>query len=296
LLLLKGCALKCVRLGESLSCKLSDGGELKMEAFERLVFHIVFVAGAFILVLLSQAIKIVQEWERGVILRLGRFHAVKGPGLFLIIPFIDRMIKIDLRVFVMDVPKQDIITRDNVPVKVNAVVYFQVIDPALAVTRVENYIAATQQLSQTRLRSVLGESELDDLLARRVELNRRLQQIIDEQTDPWGIKVIAVEIKDVELPAGMQRAMARQAEAERERRAKVINAQGELQAAEQLAQAAEIMGRHAYALQLRYLQTLSEIASEKATVVAVPVPIDLLTPFMAAAGERLAQARASSSQ
>jgi regulator of protease activity HflC (stomatin/prohibitin superfamily) len=267
-----------------------------MEAFERLVFHIVFVAGAFILVLLSQAIKIVQEWERGVILRLGRFHAVKGPGLFLIIPFIDRMIKIDLRVFVMDVPKQDIITRDNVPVKVNAVVYFQVIDPALAVTRVENYIAATQQLSQTRLRSILGESELDDLLARRVELNRRLQQIIDEQTDPWGIKVIAVEIKDVELPAGMQRAMARQAEAERERRAKIINAQGELQAAEQLAQAAEIMGRHAYALQLRYLQTLSEIASEKATVVAVPVPIDLLTPFMAAAGERLAQARASSSQ
>lgn len=262
-----------------------------MELFERLIFQVVFVAGVFIIVVLSQAIKIVQEWERGVILRLGRFQSVKGPGLFLIIPFIDRMIKIDLRVFVMDVPKQDIITRDNVPVKVNAVVYFQVMNPAWAVTRVENYVAATQQLAQTRLRSVLGESELDDLLARRVELNRRLQQIIDEQTDPWGIKVIAVEIKDVELPSGMQRAMARQAEAERERRAKVINAQGELQAAEQLAQAAEIMGRHPNAIQLRYLQTLSEIASEKATVAVVPVPIDLLTPFLVGAGERIAQAR-----
>ncbi len=240
--------------------------------------------GAFIIVvaiaLVSQAIKIVQEWERGVVFRLGRYVRVTGPGIQFIIPFIERMVKVDLRVFVVDVPKQEIITRDNVTVKVNAVVYFRVMIPEAALIRVENYIYATQQVSQTTLRDVIGQSELDELLAHREELNQRLQRIIDATTDPWGIKVDMVAIKDVELPDAMKRAMARQAEAERERRAKVIHAQGEYQAAETLSQAAEIMGRHPGSLQLRFLQTLTEVATERSTIVVMPVPIDVLSAFM----------------
>ncbi|MCS7263510.1 MAG: slipin family protein [Armatimonadetes bacterium] len=232
------------------------------------------------LVLISQAVKIVQEWERGVVFRLGKFVRVVRPGLQFIIPFIERMIKVDIRVFTVDVPKQEIITKDNVTVRVNAVVYFRVMDPMAALTRVENYLYATQQVSQTTLRDVVGQSELDELLAHREELNQRLQRIIDTTTDPWGIKVDMVAIKDVELPDAMKRAMARQAEAERERRAKVIHAQGEYQAAETLAQAAEIMGRHPGSLQLRFLQTLTEVATERSTIVVMPVPIDILSAFI----------------
>ncbi|MCS7187261.1 MAG: slipin family protein [Armatimonadetes bacterium] len=240
--------------------------------------------GAFVivlvLVLISQSIRIVQEWERGVVFRLGRFIRVTGPGIRFIIPFIERMIKVDIRVFTVDVPKQEIITKDNVTVRVNAVVYFRVMDPMAALVRVENYLYATQQVSQTTLRDVVGQSELDELLAHREELNQRLQRIIDTTTDPWGIKVDMVAIKDVELPDAMKRAMARQAEAERERRAKVIHAQGEYQAAETLAQAAEIMGRHPGSLQLRFLQTLTEVATERSTIVVMPVPIDILSAFI----------------
>lgn len=232
------------------------------------------------LVLISQAVKIVQEWERGVVFRLGKFVRVVRPGLQFIIPFIERMIKVDIRVFTVDVPKQEIITKDNVTVRVNAVVYFRVMDPMAALTRVENYLYATQQVSQTTLRDVVGQSELDELLAHREELNQRLQRIIDTTTDPWGIKVDMVAIKDVELPDAMKRAMARQAEAERERRAKVIHAQGEYQAAETLAQAAEIMGRRPGSLQLRFLQTLTEVATERSTIVVMPVPIDILSAFI----------------
>lgn len=242
----------------------------------QLIVIVLFVVALLVI----QAIKIVQEWERGVVFRLGRYIRTTGPGIQVIIPFIERMVKVDLRVFVVDVPKQEIITRDNVTVKVNAVVYFRVMDPSAALIRVENYVYATQQVAQTTLRDVIGQSELDELLAHREELNQKLQQIIDATTDPWGIKVDMVAIKDVELPEGMKRAMARQAEAERERRAKIIHAQGEYQAAETLAQAAEIMGRHTASLQLRFLQTLSEIAAERTTVVVMPVPIDLLTPFL----------------
>jgi len=241
--------------------------------------------GAFVvvlaLVLVSQSVRIVQEWERGVVFRLGRFVRVTGPGLQFIIPFIERMIKVDIRVFTVDVPKQEIITKDNVTVRVNAVVYFRVLDPVAALTRVENFLYATQQVSQTTLRDVIGQSELDELLAHREELNQRLQRIIDATTDPWGIKVDMVAIKDVELPDAMKRAMARQAEAERERRAKIIHAQGEFQAAETLAQAAEIMGRHPGSLQLRFLQTLTEVATERSTIVVMPVPIDILSAFIA---------------
>ncbi|MEJ7612742.1 MAG: slipin family protein [Candidatus Fervidibacter sacchari] len=233
-----------------------------------------------VLVLISQAIKIVQEWERGVVFRLGRFVRVAGPGIQFIIPFIERMIKVDIRVFTVDVPKQEIITKDNVTVRVNAVVYFRVVDPMAALVRVENYLYATQQVSQTTLRDVVGQSELDELLAHREELNQKLQRIIDTTTDPWGIKVDMVAIKDVELPDAMKRAMARQAEAERERRAKIIHAQGEYQAAETLAQAAEIMGRHPGSLQLRFLQTLTEVATERSTIVVMPVPIDILSAFI----------------
>ncbi|MFA0750714.1 MAG: hypothetical protein SLRJCFUN_001117 [Candidatus Fervidibacter sp.] len=231
-------------------------------------------------VLISQSIRIVYEWERGVVFRLGRFNRILPPGIQFIIPIIERAIKVDLRVFVVDVPKQEIITKDNVTVKVNAVVYFRVMDPAAALTRVENYLYATQQVAQTTLRDVVGQSELDELLSHREELNQRLQRIIDAATDPWGIKVDMVAIKDVELPDAMKRAMARQAEAERERRAKVIHAQGEYQAAETLAQAAEIMGRHPGSLQLRFLQTLTEVATERSTIVVMPVPIDILSAFL----------------
>ncbi|MBC7170579.1 slipin family protein [Candidatus Bipolaricaulota bacterium] len=225
---------------------------------------------------LASAIRIVREYERGVIFRLGRLVGAKGPGLFLIIPLVDKMVKVDLRTITLDVPPQEVITRDNVPVSVNAVVYFRVVDPQAAVVEVLDYIEATRQISMTTLRSVLGRVELDDILAEREKLNRELQQIIDEHTDPWGIKVSTVEIKDVKIPTEMQRAIARQAEAERERRSKVINAEGEFQAAEKLREAAAIMHEAPGALQLRYLQTLSEISTENATTIVFPVPIEIL--------------------
>lgn len=232
---------------------------------------------AIVVLFLANAIKIVREYERGVIFRLGRLVGAKGPGLFLIIPIVDKMVKVDLRTITLDVPPQEVITRDNVPVHVNAVVYFRVMNPTDAVVQVMDYIEATRQISMTTLRSVLGKVELDEILSEREKLNQELQRIIDEHTDPWGIKVITVEIKDVKIPQEMQRAIARQAEAERERRSKIINADGELQAAEKLRQAAEIMQRSSGALQLRYLQTLSEIATENATTVVFPVPIDILS-------------------
>ena len=241
------------------------------------MYTTVSIVVALVALFLASAIKIVREYERGVIFRLGRLVGAKGPGLFLIIPIVDKMVKVDLRTITLDVPPQEVITRDNVPVSVNAVVYFRVVDPQAAVVEVLDFIEATRQISMTTLRSVLGKAELDEILAAREKLNQELQTIIDEHTDPWGIKVITVEIKDVKIPTEMQRAIARQAEAERERRSKIINAEGELQAAEKLREAAEIMQRSAGALQLRYLQTLAEIATENATTVVFPVPIDLLT-------------------
>jgi len=237
---------------------------------------IVAAAVLFLIVIASAAIKIVQEYERGVIFRLGRLVGAKGPGLFFIIPFIDRMVKVDLRVVTLDVPAQECITRDNVTVKVNAVAYFRVVEPTSAIVQVEDYKRATWQIAQTTLRNVIGQSELDELLAHRERINTKLQQIIDEQTEPWGVKVSIVEIKDVELPATMQRAMARQAEAEREKRAKIIHAEGEYQAAQTLAQAAETIGRVPAAIQLRYLQTLTEIATEKNSTIIFPVPVEFL--------------------
>ncbi|MBC7220516.1 slipin family protein [Candidatus Bipolaricaulota bacterium] len=231
---------------------------------------------AVVVLFLASAIKVVREYERGVIFRLGRLVGAKGPGLFLIIPLVDKMVKVDLRTITLDVPPQEVITRDNVPVSVNAVVYFRVVDPQAAVVEVLDYIEATRQISMTTLRSVLGRVELDDILAEREKLNRELQQIIDEHTDPWGIKVSTVEIKDVKIPSEMQRAIARQAEAERERRSKVINAEGEFQAAAKLREAAAIMREAPGALQLRYLQTLSEISTENATTIVFPVPIEIL--------------------
>ncbi len=222
------------------------------------------------------AVRIVQEYERGVIFRLGRLVGAKGPGLFLIIPFIDRMQKVDLRVVTLDVPTQEAISRDNVTIKVNAVVYYRVVDPSAAIVKVEDYRRATWQIAQTSLRNVLGQSELDELLAEREAVNQRLQQIIDDATEPWGVKVVLVEVKDVELPDNMKRAMARQAEAERERRAKIIAAEGEFQAAERLAQAAGVIAREPAAIQLRYLQTLVEIAAEKTSTIVFPLPVDLL--------------------
>lgn len=239
----------------------------------------VVVVVVLIVMILSSAIRVLREYERGVIFRLGRVIGVKGPGLILLIPVLDRLVKISLRTVVMDVPPQDVITRDNVSVKVNAVIYFRVMDPTRSVIEVENYLFATSQLSQTTLRSVVGQAELDDLLAEREKINTDLQAIIDRQTDPWGIKVIAVEVKDVDLPAEMRRAMARQAEAERERRAKVIAAEGEYQASGKLAQAAEVISRNPVAIQLRYLQTLNEIAAESNSTTIFPVPIDLFQPF-----------------
>ncbi len=233
-----------------------------------------------LIIVLPMAIKIVKEWERGVILRLGRLVGAKGPGFFLIIPFIDRMIKVDLRIVTMDVPPQDVITKDNVTVKVDAVVYFRVVDPESAVVKVLDHVRATAMISQTTLRNVLGQSELDELLASREKLNQMLQRIIDEQSEPWGVKVSIVEIKNVELPETMRRSMAAQAEAERERRAKIIHADGEFQASERLAEAGAIIAREPTTLQLRYLQTLVEIASEKNSTIIFPLPIDLLTMFM----------------
>jgi regulator of protease activity HflC (stomatin/prohibitin superfamily) len=233
-----------------------------------------------VLYLLS-SIKVLNEYERGVIFRLGRLLAKpKGPGVILVFAPIDRIVKVSLRTVTHDVPPQDIITRDNVSVKVSAVVYFRVLNPNQAVSEVENYLFATSQMAQTTLRSILGQCELDDLLAEREKINRELQQLLDKQTDPWGVKVSAVEIKHVDLPQEMQRAMARQAEAERERRAKVINAEGEFQAAEKLAQAARIIENHPAALQMRYLQTLAEIASENNSTTIFPIPIDLFKPFL----------------
>ncbi len=233
-----------------------------------------------VLVLISLSVKIVTEYERGVIFRLGRLIGAKGPGLFLIIPFVDRMVKVDLRVVTMDVPAQDVITKDNVTVRVNAVVYFRVVDPEASVVKVLDHIRATSQISQTTLRNVLGQSELDELLAQREKLNQTLQAIIDEHTDPWGVKVSIVEIKDVELPETMRRSMAAQAEAERERRAKIIHAEGEFQASEKLSQAATVIAREPVTLQLRYLQTLTEIATERNSTIIFPIPIDLISMFM----------------
>ncbi|MCX6028910.1 MAG: slipin family protein [Chloroflexi bacterium] len=239
-------------------------------------------AGVLILALLaiaSAAVKITQEYERGVIFRLGRLIGPKGPGLFFIIPFVDRMVKVDLRTITLDIPSQEAITKDNVTVKVNAVAYFRVMDPSRAIVAVEDYRRATWQIAQTSLRSVLGQSDLDSLLIHREEINQKLQKIIDEQTEPWGIKVSIVEVKDVELPDSLKRAMARQAEAEREKRAKIIHAEGEFVASEQLKNAAEVLGREPAAIQLRYLQTLTEIAVEKNSTIIFPLPLEFFKAF-----------------
>src|ERR1035437_4664848 len=236
-------------------------------------------------IILPQAIRILREYERGVILRLGKLLGAKGPGLILLIPIVDRMVKMDLRVITIDVPKQEVMTRDNVPATVDAVVYFRVVDPQAAVVKVENFLKATSLIAQTTLRSVLGQSQLDELLAQRDKINQQLQEIIDRHTEPWGIKVTSVEVRDVILPDSMKRAMAKQAESERERRAKIINAEGEFQAAEKLVQAAGMISAQPIALQLRFLQTMSEIASEHNTATFIPIPIDLFTPFLKKASE-----------
>jgi regulator of protease activity HflC (stomatin/prohibitin superfamily) len=247
-----------------------------------MVALIVVVAIAFLVLLfLASAIKVAREYERGVVFRLGRLlDPPKGPGLFLLIPVIDRMVKVDLRTVTLNVPPQEVITKDNVPVRVNAVAYFRIVEPKAAIVQIENFMVATSQISQTTLRSVLGQHLLDELLSERDKINSILQQIIDEATSPWGIKVSIVEVKDVEIPADMQRAMARQAEAERERRAKIINAEGEFQAAERLKDAAVVIQDQPIALQLRYLQTLLEIGSANATTIVFPAPIDLIQPFL----------------
>jgi len=250
-----------------------------MEQFPTITVVIIL----FVVIILSSAIRILREYERGVIFRLGRLiggDGLKGPGLILLIPVIDRMVKVSLRTVVLDVPPQDIITQDNVSIKVNAVVYFRVIEPQKAIVQVENFLAATSQISQTTLRSVLGQSELDDLLSQREKINHKLQQIIDAQTEPWGVKVSNVEVKQIDLPQEMQRAMAKQAEAERERRSKVIAAEGEFQASQRLADAAKILAEQPSALTLRYLQTLREIATENNSTTIFPVPIDILKPFL----------------
>ena len=247
---------------------------------------VIAVVGFFLLIVLSSTVKVVQEYERGVVFRLGRLLGPRGPGLILLIPFIERMQKVDLRTVTMDIPAQEVITRDNVTVRVNAVAYFRVLDPNAATVNVADFVRATSQIAQTTLRSVLGQSALDDLLSERDKINIQLQQIIDEQTEPWGIKVSIVEVKDVELPQSMQRAMARQAEAEREKRAKIIHAEGEFQASQQLAEAAEVINRNPVTIQLRYLQTLTEIGAEKNTTVVFPLPIDIVQAFMGQAGSR----------
>jgi regulator of protease activity HflC (stomatin/prohibitin superfamily) len=230
-------------------------------------------------IVISMAIKVVPEYERGVLFRLGRLVGARGPGIFVIIPFIDRMVRVDLRVVTMDVPSQEVITKDNVTVRVNAVVFFRVVNPEDSVVKVLDHVRATSQIAQTTLRNVLGQSELDELLIQREKLNQMLQKIIDEHTDPWGVKVSTVEIKEVELTEEMKRSMAAQAEAERERRAKIINAEGELQASEKMAQAAAIIGREPSAIQLRYLSTLTEIASGKSSTIIFPLPIEMLKAF-----------------
>lgn len=233
-----------------------------------------------VVVLLISGIKILKEYERAVVFRLGRMVGARGPGITYVIPGIEKMVKMDLRTVTMDIPPQDVITRDNVSVKVNAVLYFRVLEPNRAVVEVENYLFATSQLAQVTLRSVCGQAELDELLAERDRINSRIQEILDQQTDPWGIKVVLVELKHIDLPQEMQRAMAKQAEAERERRAKIIHAEGEFQASQKLADAAEVIGRHPMALQLRFLQSLVEVAGDKNSTTIFPVPIDLLTPFL----------------
>jgi regulator of protease activity HflC (stomatin/prohibitin superfamily) len=239
-----------------------------------------------VLLFLFAAIKVAREYERGVIFRLGRLlPEPKGPGLFLLIPIVDRMVKVDLRTITLNVPPQEVITKDNVPVRVNAVAYFRIVDPKAAIVQVENFMVATSQIAQTTLRSVLGQHVLDELLSERDKINSILQTIIDEATAPWGVKVSIVEVKDVEIPAGMQRAMARQAEAERERRAKVISAEGEFQASQKLREAADVMSQAPMALQLRYLQTLLEIGATNATTIVFPAPIDLLEAFMTSRGQ-----------
>jgi regulator of protease activity HflC (stomatin/prohibitin superfamily) len=247
------------------------------------MFQVGFSGLVLVIVLIvyfiTSAVKVLREYERGVVFRLGRLIELKGPGLVIIWPIIDKLVKVGLRTVTMDVPSQDIITKDNVTVKVNAVVYFRVVEPSKAITEVADYEYATSQISQTTLRSVLGQSALDDLLSKRDELNAELQKIIDEQTEPWGIKVTTVEVKNVDLPVEMQRAIAKQAEAERERRAKVIHAQGEFEAAQKLTDAAAIIGAQPAALQLRFLQTLTEVSAEKNSTIIFPVPIDLLEPF-----------------
>jgi regulator of protease activity HflC (stomatin/prohibitin superfamily) len=240
------------------------------------------------LVFLSSGVRVLREYERGVIFRLGRISRAliggTGPGLIVLIPVVDKMVKVSLRTVTMDVPSQDVITRDNVTVKVNAIIYFRVIDPQRAILQVEDYLFATSQIAQTTLRSVLGQGQLDDLLAKRDEINAGLQRIIDQQTEPWGVKVSAVEVKNVDLPQEMIRAIARQAEAERERRSKIIHAEGEFQAAQKLSDAADIISRNPTTLQLRFLQTLKELSSEKTSTIIFPMPIDLLTPFLPARG------------
>jgi regulator of protease activity HflC (stomatin/prohibitin superfamily) len=247
---------------------------------EQMGYTLLIAGIIFLLIILASAIRILREYERGVIFRLGRLIAVKGPGLILLIPVIDRMIKVSLRTVVMDVPTQDIITKDNVSIKVNAVVYFRVMQPDKAIVEVENFLFATSQLSQTTLRSILGQSELDDLLSQREKINRELAKIIDHQTEPWGIKVSNVEVKHIDLPQEMQRAMAKQAEAERERRAKVIHAEGEFQASQRLSDAANIISLNPAAIQLRFLQTLTEIASEHNSTIIFPVPLDVISAFL----------------
>jgi regulator of protease activity HflC (stomatin/prohibitin superfamily) len=231
-------------------------------------------------VVLPQALRILREYERGVIFRLGKLLGAKGPGMIFLIPLVDRMVKMDLRVVTIDVPKQEVMTRDNVPATVDAVVYFRVVDPQAAVVKVENYWKATSLIAQTTLRSVLGQSPLDDLLSQRDIINQKLQEIIDKQTEPWGVKVTSVEVKEVALPDSMKRAMAKQAEAERERRAKIVNAEGEFQAAEKMVQAASLISKEPIALQLRFLQTMREISSEHNTTTFLPIPIDLFSPFI----------------
>lgn len=244
------------------------------------MFSPVVISIVIIAILILSGVRILNEYERGVVFRLGRIVAPKGPGFKWIIPMVDKMVKISLRIITMDVPPQDIITKDNVSVKVNAVVYFRVVDPVKAVIQVENYLYATSQLAQTTLRSILGQVELDELLAERETLNIKLQEVLDKHTDPWGIKVTLVEVKYVDLPQEMQRAMARQAEAERERRAKVIAAEGEFQAAAKLSEASDILSKNPMALQLRYLQTMAEMASEKSSTIVFPLPLDLISPLM----------------
>jgi regulator of protease activity HflC (stomatin/prohibitin superfamily) len=253
--------------------------ERELGALAKLVPWIVVavIIGGFIL---PQALRILREYERAVVFRLGKLLGAKGPGLVFLIPVVDRMVKMDLRVVTIDVAKQEVMTRDNVPVTVDAVVYFRVIDPIAAVVKVENFWKATSLIAQTTLRSVLGQAPLDDLLSQREAINLKLQEIIDRQTEPWGIKVTAVEVKDVALPDSMKRAMAKQAEAERERRAKIVNAEGEFQAAEKMVQAAEMISHQPIALQLRFLQTMREISSEHNTTTFLPVPIDLFSPFL----------------